>query len=110
MNIHQTNMIRAELMRQGLSMADVARQIGITRSAVYRVVSGEARSETVERKKTNRRGVSLIDCKIKTNPKMTTFHFWPFRGKSAKKPKTFSFVKGNRTALGFLKTNNIYRF
>ncbi len=41
--------IRAELMRRGLNMADVARRCGVNRATVSRVVSGLARSRPIER-------------------------------------------------------------
>lgn len=40
---------KAELVRKGLSMSDVARQLGLSANHVSKVIAGERRSPRVER-------------------------------------------------------------
>lgn len=49
MFLQQSYLIRAELMRHGLNMADVARRCNVHRSTVVRVITGQARSRRIER-------------------------------------------------------------
>lgn len=52
---------KAELLRKGLSMSDVARELGISAHHISRVVAGERRSPRVEQAIADAIGLPVAD-------------------------------------------------